>query len=299
MNLHIKVIEAVDVPKMDVFSKSDPYCVISLTGFPGRKRTKTIQNTDHPVWNEEFHFPIQNKKNAPFNDFGSIKISVTLFDEDTFSKDDAISSIEISLNDYIVGRIYDEWYSLFPFKKLKEGGRIHMMVNVLPKDIKPFTQMSINQMNSSMNYSCSVPSQLPQLNQNQMMMNQNQMYMQRQQQAMNQYPQMGVQCQQPMNPYLQQQQQLQMQQMQFQQMQQMQQMQRIQQMQQMQRIQTFQSNPYLAQQPQVYSPMPNYNYSNMNGNMMYGAVPQPTQNVGYPTVTPSQLPRISNTHNTF
>lgn len=298
MNLHIKVVEAVDVPKMDVFSKSDPYCIVSLSNAPGRQRTRTIQNNDHPIWNQEFHFPIQNKKGGNTDNFGSIKLSITLYDEDTFSKDDIISSIEIPLNDYIVGRVYDEWYTLFPAKKLKEGGRIHLVVNIVPKDVKPFTSMATNSMNPVMmnpnlnynNYNYNVSSsQLPQLNQVQM--NQNPMYMQRQP-TMNQYQQVPLPVQQPMNPYMQQQQRIQ----QMQSMQQIQQMQRVQ---QMQRMQVIQSNPYMVQQPQfVYNPIPGYNYSHMNGNMMYGAVPPPTQNV-YPTVAPSQLPPISNQQNNF
>lgn len=308
MILHVRAVEAVDVPKMDIFTKSDPYCIISLSNSVNRQRTRTIQNNDHPVWNEEFHFPIQTKKNVNDINLGSIRLSITLFDQDTFSKDDIISSIEIPLNDYIVGRVYDEWYTLFPAKKLKEGGRIHLVVHLASKDAKPFTPTAVNPMNSSMmnmNYGYST-SQLPQLNPTQMV-NQNAMAMQRQP-MMSQYPQMGSTIQPPVNPYMQQQQmpqvqmrQMQMQQMQMQQMQmqqiQMQQMQQMQRVQQMHRMQQYQPNPYIPQQNQyAYNPIPGYNYS--NGNMMMGAVPPPNPNV-YPTVSPSQLPRISNQNNTF
>ena len=373
MILHLKVVEAVDIPKMDIISKSDPYCIVSLSNSVNRQRTKTIDNTDHPVWNQEFHFPIKhNSNNTP------VSISITVYDEDTFSKDDIISSIEIPVNDYLVGRVYDEWYSLYPAKKVKKGGRIHLVVHVAPKDAKPFqslpnsmmnpnmvnpcmmnptmsnpalmnpnmsnpammnpnmvnssmsnpvmvnpnmtnpammnpnmanpammnpnmsnpTMMSPNMtnpammnpnmtnpamMNQNVNYNYSAQSQLPHLNMQQSQGNnynsQKPMYGQRQPTATQYTPPYQPPPQQiAPNSYVQQQQ-----------MQRMQQMQRSQ---QMPRTPTFQQSPYIP--PNQYS----YNYSNLNGNMMYGAVPPPNPNI-YPNVAPSQLPRISNQSNGF
>lgn len=66
--------------------KSDPYAIISWNGKVLGK-TKTIDNTLHPVWNEEFDFDVSEE--------GLLRIEV--YDHDVFFKDDLLGKVELKL----------------------------------------------------------------------------------------------------------------------------------------------------------------------------------------------------------
>ena len=54
----VQVVEGRDLANKDIFSKSDPYCILSFEGYEGQ--TKVIDNNLNPVWNEEFCFPLED-----------------------------------------------------------------------------------------------------------------------------------------------------------------------------------------------------------------------------------------------
>eukprot|EP01043_Picozoa_sp_COSAG02_P003812 COSAG02_NODE_96_length_37408_cov_9.762604_8_plen_3626_part_00 len=66
--------------------KSDPYAIISWNGKVLGK-TKTIDNTLHPIWNEEFEFDV--------SEAGLLRIEV--YDHDVFFKDDLLGKVELNL----------------------------------------------------------------------------------------------------------------------------------------------------------------------------------------------------------
>jgi hypothetical protein len=66
--------------------KSDPYAIVSWNGVVLGK-TKTIDNTLHPIWNEEFTFDIGEE--------GLLKVEV--YDHDVFFKDDLLGKVEMKL----------------------------------------------------------------------------------------------------------------------------------------------------------------------------------------------------------
>lgn len=55
--LHVKVVRAHKLLKMDLFGTSDPYVKLSLTGekLPAKKTTIKMNNLN-PEWNEKFKF---------------------------------------------------------------------------------------------------------------------------------------------------------------------------------------------------------------------------------------------------
>ena len=61
MQLHVRLVEAKDIAKMDTFSKTDAYCLLSLNG-TSPKKSKVIDNSMTPKWNEEFHFNVLSAK---------------------------------------------------------------------------------------------------------------------------------------------------------------------------------------------------------------------------------------------
>ncbi|KAH0789827.1 C2 domain containing protein [Histomonas meleagridis] len=128
MQLHLRVIEAQDIAKMDAY-KSDPYCVINLTSSNDTRRTRTIENTLNPRWNEEFHF------NVPNPSMSALKI---LMRDKDLIKDDDMATLEIQLCALPVGQVIDQWYNMIPVRRVKKGGRIHLVLHLAPTGAPPF-----------------------------------------------------------------------------------------------------------------------------------------------------------------
>ena len=125
--LHVRVVEANDIPKMDLITDTDAYCILR-TGSETRK-TYTCQNCKHPRWNQEFHFNVSSPT------VGSL--GITMRDEDVF-KDDNISYIDIPYCSLPTGQVIDQWYHMTPFRRVKKGGRLHLVLHMSPAGLPPF-----------------------------------------------------------------------------------------------------------------------------------------------------------------
>lgn len=121
MELHIKAIEAADVPKMDTAGKSDPFLTFQLSTSSQKWKTKSKKNTVTPVWNEEFHLPITSSLND--------ELTVKLYDDDDVSKDDIISTKTFKVREFPVGKVIDQWYSFNP-SKAKNGGKVRLVFHL-------------------------------------------------------------------------------------------------------------------------------------------------------------------------
>lgn len=124
--LHVRVIEADDIPKMDA-NATDAYCILTVGST--KFNTKVIDNEMHPVWNEEFHFPV------PDPSTGSLHIIMK--DKDIF-KDDDISTLEKPFSALQIDQVVDEWYNMVPCKKVKKGGKLHLVLHMAPEGATPF-----------------------------------------------------------------------------------------------------------------------------------------------------------------
>lgn len=122
MILHIRAVEACDVPKMDIFSKSDPYLKFKISTSSQIWKTRVRKNTHEPVCNDEFHLPITSGI--------SDKLYIELFDKDTISKDDIISTQEFEVKSFPEGEIIDQWYDFLPAKGVKKGGRVRLVFHL-------------------------------------------------------------------------------------------------------------------------------------------------------------------------
>lgn len=58
--LHVKVIRAINLLKMDVLGASDPYVRLSLTGERFGKKTTVQRKNLNPQWNENFKFVVKD-----------------------------------------------------------------------------------------------------------------------------------------------------------------------------------------------------------------------------------------------
>ena len=136
MELHVRVVEAKDIEKMDTIGKSDPFVKIKFVGTYQRGVTKIQKNTLTPIWNEEFHFPCHNPNKQVFK--------LKMLDHDV-AADDLMSTLEIPVATLEPGKIKDQWFEMQPFKAGKKGGLIHLVFHLnyfgLPafKEVPPVT----------------------------------------------------------------------------------------------------------------------------------------------------------------
>lgn len=130
MELHVKVVEATNVPKMDTVGKTDAYAVLSIRTTQQWK-TKVIDNNLHPVWNEIFTLPACN----PQADI----LRVELWDKDV-KKDDMIGHVEIPVGGLPKRQPIETWYDIVPAKKVKDGCRIKLTLHLTDPGKTPFKE---------------------------------------------------------------------------------------------------------------------------------------------------------------
>ncbi|XP_018616069.2 synaptotagmin-6 [Scleropages formosus] len=86
--LLVNILKAFDLPAKDLCGSSDPYVKIYL--LPDRKQkyqTRVHRKTLNPTFNESFQFPV------PYDDLGSRKLHLSVFDFDRFSRHDMIGEV--------------------------------------------------------------------------------------------------------------------------------------------------------------------------------------------------------------
>lgn len=119
MILHVNAIEAAEVPRMDFGNNpSDPYLLFSLSTSNQTWKTKHINNTETPVWNQKFDIPITTELTD--------ELTVKLFDHDVFSRDDHISTYIFKVREFPVGKVIDNWYAFKKTNEAPSGGRVRL-----------------------------------------------------------------------------------------------------------------------------------------------------------------------------
>ncbi|XP_076343879.1 synaptotagmin-1-like [Tachypleus tridentatus] len=106
-NLAVTVLQAEDLPGMDMSGTSDPYVKVYL--LPDKKKkyeTKVHRKTLNPVFNETFNFKI------PFAEYASKTLVFAIFDFDRFSKHDQIGEVKVALSTVDLAQTIEEWREL-------------------------------------------------------------------------------------------------------------------------------------------------------------------------------------------
>ncbi|XP_029649496.1 synaptotagmin-1 isoform X5 [Octopus sinensis] len=106
--LTVNVIQAADLPGMDMSGTSDPYVKVYL--MPDKKKkfeTKVHRKTLNPVFNESFTF-----KNVPYADITGKTLIFAIYDFDRFSKHDQIGQVQVPMNSIDLGSVIEEWRDL-------------------------------------------------------------------------------------------------------------------------------------------------------------------------------------------
>lgn len=132
MILHVKCIEAKDVPKMDVIGESDPYLVLKTNKSNQEYKTAYVRDTKNPVWNEKFSIQITSSMDEI--------LTVTMYDKDLM-KDDIISHCIIQVNQLQIGKITDNWFEMTSdCKKYPKGGTVRLMLHLARHGAEPFKE---------------------------------------------------------------------------------------------------------------------------------------------------------------
>ena len=129
MKVHIKVIEAKNLPVVDVSGSCDGYCKIQFG--KQKAQTRTIDNSLTPRWRQQFSFDVLDFQ----NDF----LFIQLYDHDAVGKDDLISDLEIYPQQMEPGLIIDQWYTMNQIIK-KTTPKIHLVIHLSQENDKPFEE---------------------------------------------------------------------------------------------------------------------------------------------------------------
>ncbi|RMC00528.1 hypothetical protein DUI87_23142 [Hirundo rustica rustica] len=105
--LTVKIIQMKNARKADLLSQSDCYVSLSLpTASVQHFRTKTVQNSKNPTWNETFHFTIQSQvKNI---------LELKVCDEDKLTPDDHLLTVFFDVSKIQLGENIQLSFQLNP-----------------------------------------------------------------------------------------------------------------------------------------------------------------------------------------
>ncbi|XP_046739835.1 synaptotagmin 1 isoform X1 [Diprion similis] len=107
-SLAVTVIQAEELPALDMGGTSDPYVKVYL--LPDKKKkfeTKVHRKTLNPVFNETFTF-----KSVPYADAMNKTLVFAIFDFDRFSKHDQIGEVKVPLCQVDLAQTIEEWREL-------------------------------------------------------------------------------------------------------------------------------------------------------------------------------------------
>jgi synaptotagmin-1 len=108
--LKVEVIQAQELPAMDMSGTSDPYVKVYV--LPDKKKkfeTKVYRKTLNPIFNETFIF-----KNLAYGEIGGRTLVFAVYDFDRFSRHDQIGEVQIPLNTVDLGKVIREIKDLSP-----------------------------------------------------------------------------------------------------------------------------------------------------------------------------------------
>ncbi|XP_048356285.1 synaptotagmin-1 isoform X2 [Sphaerodactylus townsendi] len=105
--LLVGIIQAAELPALDMGGTSDPYVKVYL--LPDKKKkyeTKVHRKTLNPVFNEQFTFKV------PYSELGGKTLVMSVYDFDRFSKHDIIGEYKVAMNTVDFGHVTEEWRDL-------------------------------------------------------------------------------------------------------------------------------------------------------------------------------------------
>ncbi len=126
--------EDIQIPRMDIGGKADPYVLFMISTSKEEYRTKIVKQNYHPIWNEDFHILFKPEEKPILH--------MELFDWDHFSKDDLISTRDFELYQYPTGVVIDKWFDFIknPSRRVKKPGKVHLIIHIANYQDVPFKE---------------------------------------------------------------------------------------------------------------------------------------------------------------
>ncbi|XP_004291438.1 PREDICTED: synaptotagmin-4-like [Fragaria vesca subsp. vesca] len=127
--LEVKLVEAKELPNMDIVGKSDPFAVIFIRPLPDRTKTsKVIDNDLNPIWNEHFEFIVEDDTTQ--------RLTVRIYDDEGLQAAEFIGCCQISLSTLEPGKVKDVWLKLLKDldiqRDTKYRGQVHLELLYCP-----------------------------------------------------------------------------------------------------------------------------------------------------------------------
>ncbi|CAN6890408.1 unnamed protein product [Brassica oleracea] len=107
--LSVTVISAEEIPIQDMMGKADPYVVLSMKKSGAKSKTRVVNDSLNPVWNQTFDFVVEDGLHD--------MLVLEVWDHDTFGKD-YIGRCILTLTRVIMEEEYKDW---FPLDESKAG----------------------------------------------------------------------------------------------------------------------------------------------------------------------------------
>ncbi|KAM7490068.1 hypothetical protein LguiA_032989 [Lonicera macranthoides] len=120
--LSVTVISAEDLPAVDLMGKSDPYVIVIMKKSEQKQKTRVVNKTLNPVWNQTFDFVVEDG----LHDL----LMLEVWDHDTFGKDKMGKCI-MTLTRVI---LEEEFTDTFPVEGTKEG-KLNLHIKWAPQPI--------------------------------------------------------------------------------------------------------------------------------------------------------------------
>ncbi|KAF3447091.1 hypothetical protein FNV43_RR12271 [Rhamnella rubrinervis] len=120
--LSVTVISAEDLPAVDLLGKSDPYVVLIMKKSETKVKTRVLNETLNPVWNQTFDFVVEDALHD--------MLILQVFDHDTFGKD-KLGRVILTLTRCI---LEGEFQDSFPLEDAKSG-RLNLHLKWTPQPI--------------------------------------------------------------------------------------------------------------------------------------------------------------------
>lgn len=121
--LEVMVVEGRSLKNCDFFGENDAYVEV-YTDKKYKQRTRTIKNSNNPVWNEQLRFNIHK---------GDDTIHFDVYDADLIGRD-TIGKCKIKLKEVFREGEVDQWVKLPTHLRLSSRGEIHIMMNFTAND---------------------------------------------------------------------------------------------------------------------------------------------------------------------
>ncbi|GFZ08336.1 calcium-dependent lipid-binding (CaLB domain) family protein [Actinidia rufa] len=120
--LSVTVIAAENLPSVDIMGKSDPFVVLIMKKSEQKNKTRVVNNTLNPVWNQTFDFVVEDG----LHDL----LILEVWDHDTFGKDKMGRSI-MTLTRVILEGEFTDTFSVDGTK----SGKLHLHLKWNPQPI--------------------------------------------------------------------------------------------------------------------------------------------------------------------